>query len=138
MIFWLEKAGCVIGISAGVMGIVFGAAGTSIPDCLCSLYVARRGFGDMAITNVFGSNVFDILFALALPWMLGMHMSGRTIEVQNSTGLTIWMAGTLLVFILQSVATKCTYNKWHGYCYVILYLLFIIYNFINDTFHFAG
>ncbi|KAF7221459.1 sodium/potassium/calcium exchanger 3-like [Nothobranchius furzeri] len=52
------------------MGITFLAAGTSVPDCMASLIVARQGMGDMAVSNSIGSNVFDILVGLGLPWAL--------------------------------------------------------------------
>lgn len=79
------------------MGITFLAAGTSVPDCMASLIVARQGakitslflflttysvlniinecvwsvgMGDMAVSNSIGSNIFDILLGLGFPWAL--------------------------------------------------------------------
>ena len=46
------------------------AAGTSIPDCLSSIAVARRGHGDMAVSSSIGSNIFDILIGLPVPWFI--------------------------------------------------------------------
>eukprot|EP00961_Rhodomonas_salina_P023454 314932-Rhodomonas_salina.2 len=138
LIFWLEKAGCVIGISPGVMGVVFGAAGTSIPDMLCSLFVARKGMGSMALTNVWGSNVFDLLFALGVPWVCALHVHGGTIKVQGSDSLCVWMGGLLVFFIAVATSCKFTFNKWHGSMFVGVYILFIIYNFVNDSLHFVS
>eukprot|EP00339_Tiarina_fusa_P026321 CAMPEP_0117007782 /NCGR_PEP_ID=MMETSP0472-20121206/7539_1 /TAXON_ID=693140 ORGANISM="Tiarina fusus, Strain LIS" /NCGR_SAMPLE_ID=MMETSP0472 /ASSEMBLY_ACC=CAM_ASM_000603 /LENGTH=583 /DNA_ID=CAMNT_0004709649 /DNA_START=143 /DNA_END=1895 /DNA_ORIENTATION=- len=135
LIFWLEKAGCVIGISPGVMGVVFGAAGTSIPDCLCSLFVARHGMGSMALTNVWGSNVFDLLFALGVPWVVSLHIKGGVIEVQGSDALSVWMGALLLLFLVVAASCKFNFNKWHGRLFVGLYMCFIAYNFLNDSFH---
>ena len=67
LVTWL---GCWWGISAPVMGIVILAIGTSVPDAIASMIVARGGQGDMAIANAVGSNVFDILFGLGLPWLI--------------------------------------------------------------------
>uniref|UniRef100_A0A672NKN2 Solute carrier family 24 member 6a n=1 Tax=Sinocyclocheilus grahami TaxID=75366 RepID=A0A672NKN2_SINGR len=53
-----------------IMGITFLAAGTSVPDCMASLIVARQGMGDMAVSNSIGSNIFDILLGLGFPWAL--------------------------------------------------------------------
>ena len=50
------------------MGTVVLAAGTSVPDALASISVARAGLGDMAVANAVGSNVFDIWLGLGLPW----------------------------------------------------------------------
>ena len=43
-----------------VMGLTFLAAGTSIPDLITSVIVAKKGFGDMAVSSSVGSNIFDI------------------------------------------------------------------------------
>ena len=51
MIVWLTKSGCLLGISPTAMGLTFGAAGTSMPDCLVSLHVARGGEANMAVSS---------------------------------------------------------------------------------------
>ena len=43
-----------------VMGLTFLAAGTSIPDLITSVIVAKKGFGDMAVSSSVGSNIFDV------------------------------------------------------------------------------
>ena len=43
-----------------IIGLTVLAAGTSVPDLLTSVIVARKGFGDMAISSSIGSNIFDI------------------------------------------------------------------------------
>ena len=63
--------GCTWNMDATVLGITFLAVGTSVPDALASIIVAREGLGDMAIANALGSNVFDMLLGLGLPWLLG-------------------------------------------------------------------
>jgi Ca2+/Na+ antiporter len=44
------------------------SAGVSVPDALSSIAVIKEGLGDMAVSNAVGSNVFDILICLGLPW----------------------------------------------------------------------
>ena len=53
------------------------AAGTSIPDLLSSVIVAKQGRGDMAVSNAVGSNIFDILFALGFPWLILLTINGE-------------------------------------------------------------
>merc|ERR1711988_1717648 len=65
-----ERIGCVLKIDKLVMGCTFLAAGTSIPDALGSIAVAKQGEGDMAVANALGSNVFDIMLGLGVPWTL--------------------------------------------------------------------
>lgn len=62
--------GTTLGIPDTVMGLTFVAAGVSIPDALSSMAVIKEGYGDMAVSNAVGSNVFDILICLGLPWLI--------------------------------------------------------------------
>ncbi|KAG7268721.1 hypothetical protein CRUP_022848 [Coryphaenoides rupestris] len=70
MVWMVTIIGFTLGIPDVIMGITFLAAGTSVPDCIASLIVARQGLGDMAVSNTIGSNVFDILVGLGMPWAL--------------------------------------------------------------------
>uniref|UniRef100_A0A674D4S9 Sodium/potassium/calcium exchanger 3-like n=1 Tax=Salmo trutta TaxID=8032 RepID=A0A674D4S9_SALTR len=82
-----------------IMGITFLAAGTSVPDCMASLIVARQGMGDMAVSNSIGSNIFDILLGLGFPWAL------RTLVVDNGSLVYINNKGLVysVVLLLASV-----------------------------------
>ena len=53
--------GFTIGVPDSVMGLTFLAVGTSVPEVVSSLIVARQGKGSMAVSNSIGSNTFDIL-----------------------------------------------------------------------------
>ena len=68
MVWMVTEFGADVGIPDTVMGVTLLAAGTSIPDALSSIAVARRGHGDMAVSSSIGSNVFDILVGLPIPW----------------------------------------------------------------------
>ena len=70
MVWMVCLVGYTLGIPDTIMGITFLAAGTSVPDTIASVMVARNGYGDMAVSNSIGSNVFDILLGLGLPWFL--------------------------------------------------------------------
>lgn len=69
MVSFTEVIGATIGIPSVVMGLTFLAAGTSVPDLLSSVIVARMGEGDMAVSSSIGSNIFDILVGLPIPWI---------------------------------------------------------------------
>ena len=70
MVGWTETVGATFGIPNFIMGLTFLAAGTSVPDLLSSVIVARMGEGDMAVSSSIGSNIFDILVGLPFPWIL--------------------------------------------------------------------
>ena len=69
MVYCTEIVGSTIGIPSVVMGLTFLAAGTSVPDLLSSVIVAKMGEGDMAVSSSIGSNIFDILVGLPIPWI---------------------------------------------------------------------
>merc|ERR1740138_859286 len=70
LVWWVDTIGRVLGISEVIMGFTFLAAGTSIPDAVSSMAVAKAGEGDMAVSSSIGSNIFDILVGLPIPWIL--------------------------------------------------------------------
>ena len=59
-----------MGISEWFIGITIVAIGTSLPEIVSSLMAAKRGHGELAIGNVFGSNIFNILMVLGLTSIL--------------------------------------------------------------------
>uniref|UniRef100_UPI00398E8611 sodium/potassium/calcium exchanger 3-like n=1 Tax=Pristiophorus japonicus TaxID=55135 RepID=UPI00398E8611 len=99
MVWMVTIIGYSLGIPDVIMGITFLAAGTSVPDCMASLIVARQGMGDMAVSNSIGSNVFDILVGLGAPWML------RTLLVKYGSTVSINSKGIIysVVLLLASV-----------------------------------
>ena len=54
------------GISESLIGLTIVAIGTSLPELVTSIVAATKGESDIAIGNVVGSNIFNILFVLAL------------------------------------------------------------------------
>ncbi|XP_061763622.1 sodium/potassium/calcium exchanger 3-like isoform X1 [Nerophis ophidion] len=111
MVWMVTVIGFTLGIPDVIMGITFLAAGTSVPDCMASVIVARQGLGDMAISNSIGSNVFDILVGLGLPWALQTLCIdyGSNIHL-NSRGL-IFSVGLLLASVFFTVL-GVHLNKW--------------------------
>ena len=65
-----------VGIPQVVMGLTILAAGTSVPDLLSSVIVAKQGLGDMAVSSSIGSNIFDVAFGLPVPWLLFAIVTG--------------------------------------------------------------
>lgn len=73
-VWMITIIGSTLQIPDTVMGLTFVAAGVSVPDALSSLAVIKEGYGDMAVSNAVGSNVFDILICLGLPWFIQTTM----------------------------------------------------------------
>jgi len=100
---WIEIIGNTVGIPVFIMGLTFAAAGTSIPDLLSSVIVARMGQGDMAVSSSIGSNIFDILVGLPLPWFFYSVIKSKNVTI-NATGVAIDI-GILIAMILLIIAT---------------------------------
>ena len=81
MVDFAGRMGCVLGVPPLVMGLVVLAAGTSVPDALSSILVARNGQGDMAVANVLGSNIFNIFMGLGLPWCAKVVSDGKALQM---------------------------------------------------------
>ncbi|KAM9070262.1 sodium/potassium/calcium exchanger 3 isoform 3-T3 [Sarcophilus harrisii] len=136
MVWMVTIIGYTLGIPDVIMGITFLAAGTSVPDCMASLIVARQGMGDMAVSNSIGSNVFDILIGLGLPWAL------QTLAVDygsyirlNSRGL-IYSVGLLLASVFVTVF-GVHMNKWKldkklGFVCLFLYGIFLCFSIMTE------
>ena len=56
-----------------------------MPDALSSIIVAKEGKGDMAVCNALGSNIFNILLGLGLPWWVKISQTGEPYPVRGGT-----------------------------------------------------
>lgn len=133
MVEWCARIGCLLKIPAVVMGTTVLAAGTSIPDALSSISVAKDGFADMAVANAVGSNVFDIWLGLGLPWCL--YLSWQTpsyiiVSTKELVPSSLILLGVLVFYIGTVMARGFTISVKMGYVYVAMYGLYALYNII--------
>eukprot|EP01064_Diplonema_japonicum_P035047 TRINITY_DN745_c0_g1_i3.p1 TRINITY_DN745_c0_g1~~TRINITY_DN745_c0_g1_i3.p1 ORF type:complete len:531 (+),score=103.68 TRINITY_DN745_c0_g1_i3:69-1661(+) len=106
MVWWAEVLGRALEIPIEVMGYTLLAAGTSVPDLITSVLVARLGRGDMAVSSSIGSNIFDITLGLPLPWFLrSITSSGSPVHVEStSLGPSVGMLILMLISVIASIA----------------------------------
>ncbi|XP_009866297.1 PREDICTED: sodium/potassium/calcium exchanger 1 [Apaloderma vittatum] len=129
MVWWAHQVGETIGISEEIMGLTILAAGTSIPDLITSVIVARKGLGDMAVSSSVGSNIFDITVGLPVPWFLYSVFNGLSSVAVSSNGLfcAIVLLFLMLLFVIISIAVcKWKMNKILGLTMFALYFVFLI------------
>ncbi|XP_012217620.2 sodium/potassium/calcium exchanger Nckx30C isoform X3 [Linepithema humile] len=127
MVWWANVAGDTVAIPPEVMGLTFLAAGTSIPDLITSVIVARKGYGDMAVSSSVGSNIFDVTVGLPVPWLLYGLIYGKPVEV-NSVGMvcSIAILFCMLLFVIMSIACfRWKMNRGLGFTMFILYFVFV-------------
>ncbi|XP_016084562.1 sodium/potassium/calcium exchanger 4-like [Sinocyclocheilus grahami] len=132
MVWMVTIIGYTLGIPDVIMGITFLAAGTSVPDCIASLIVARQGLGDMAVSNTIGSNVFDILVGLGVPWALQtMAVNYGSVVMINSRGLVysvVLLLGSVAVTILGIHLNGWKLDFKLGVYVLVLYAVFLCFS----------
>lgn len=118
-----------IGIPPVIVALTLLAAGTSAPDLMASVDVAREGRGGMAVANAVGSNTFDLLVGLALPWTAALSVLGLSgIDVGTGdlwTSIGILVATTLLLF--GFLWTERGLSRREGWVLLALYAVFVVY-----------
>ena len=110
------------------MGLTFLAAGTSIPDLLSSVIVARQGLGDMAVSSSIGSNIFDVLVGLPVPWLIYTLANGEAITVgANGLVSNVLLLCAMLLAVIVTIAV-CKWRMSRGLAIVmfVLYFLFVL------------
>ena len=116
-----------LGISEGVVGLTVVAGGTSLPELATSVVAARKGQSAMAIGNVIGSNVFNILLILGLT----ATISPLAIEGVTSLDMSVMLASAVLVWLFSF--TRYKVERWEGVVLVIGYLAYLAWLLYNLT-----
>jgi len=131
LIFWMVAIiGYTFGIPDTISGLTILAAGTCVPELVSSVIVVRNGLGNMALCNLLGSNIFDILFCLGVPWLIKTLMNSESKSlVINSSALTYTTLILLIVVILFYITLLCCNWKlnWrYGIVAFVLYVCFLV------------
>lgn len=119
----------IVGIPEVLIALTILAGGTSVPDLLASLIVAKQGRGDMAVSNAVGSNTFDILICLGLPWFVYILLTGKSTQVAtenlNSSVLLLLFTVVAILFVLAVQKFKLGRNA--GFVLLFLYAGYLFY-----------
>lgn len=108
-----------MGVSEGVVGLTVVAGGTSLPELATTVVAARKGQSALAIGNVIGSNVFNILL------ILGLTATIHPLKIEGIT--TIDMAVMLLsvTFVWLFAFTRFKVERWEGFVLLVGYLAYL-------------
>ncbi|XP_037646072.1 sodium/potassium/calcium exchanger 1-like [Sebastes umbrosus] len=129
MVWWAHQLGETVGISEEIMGLTILAAGTSIPDLITSVIVARKGLGDMAVSSSVGSNIFDITVGLPVPWLIYTLLHNGEPVTVSSNGLfcAIVLLFLMLLFVIISIAVcRWKMSRKLGLTMFVLYFVFLV------------
>lgn len=104
-----------LSVSDAVIGLTIVAGGTSLPELATSVVAAKKGNSGIAIGNVLGSNVLNILFILGLTGMISpMHIEGIT-----NVDLYMMLVSTIMIWFFSF--TKYTIERWEGAVLVLTF-----------------
>lgn len=129
----LVEAAVVLATSFGVPHVIIGltvlAVGTSIPDLLSSLIVARQGKGDMAVSNAVGSNIFDILVGLGAVWMVMILINDQSIAISHAelaASLALLMGSVVFLGVLF-LSLRFRIGRRSGIVLISVYSVYIVF-----------
>lgn len=122
--FVVEGASAIatkMGLSQNLIGLTIVACGTSLPELVTSVVAARKNELDMALGNVIGSNIFNILFVLGI----AATISPIAFIMENVIDIVIL---TVMSFIVWAFAwTKQKLDKKEGIIMLVIYAVYLVY-----------
>lgn len=116
-----SKIATTFGMSPTLVGLTICAIGTSLPELVTSVVAARKKQVDMALGNVIGSNIFNILFVLGI----SSAISPIAVITENLVDVVLLILMSLIVWIFTW--SKERVNRAEGACMVLLYIGYWVY-----------
>lgn len=110
-----------LGISDALIGLTVVAIGTSLPELVTSVVAAKKGSTDMALGNVIGSNLFNILFILSITSLICPFK----ISMESVIDQLILLAITIYVFICAFTKRKIV--RLEGISFLLIYAAYTTY-----------
>lgn len=109
----------MLNIAPALVAISAIAIGTSLPELIVSVQAARKGKHEIAIGNVFGSNIFNVLIVVGVPALI----TDLTIDQKTLTmGIPVLIFASLF-FVISGISQRI--HKWEGAMYLLAYIFFI-------------
>jgi cation:H+ antiporter len=117
------KIASQFGFSDSFIGLTIIAVGTSLPELVTSATAAFRRDTDIAVGNVVGSNIFNML------WILGISAIIKPLpfEVFNNFDLLLIIAASALLIFAMAIGKKYVLERWNGIVFVLAYISYIIF-----------
>ena len=112
-----------LGVDDALIGLTIVAIGTSSPEIVASAVAAYRGQTDIAVGNVVGSNIFNLL------WVLGLTSSlvELPFEAINNIDLVMVIASSALIILSMVASRNYSILRSHGAVYILLYATYLVY-----------
>jgi len=116
-----------IGVSEAVVGLTVVALGTSLPELATSVIAAAKHNSDIALGNVFGSNIFNVFF------VLGTSATIRPLPAYEGIELDAWMAavGSIIVWLAVKTNRQRKIQRWAGALLLLVYAGYLTYRLMS-------
>lgn len=116
-----------MGVSEAVIGLTIVALGTSLPELATSVIAAAKHNSDIALGNVFGSNIFNVFFVLAT------SATVRPLPAYEGIELDAWMAaaGSIIVWLAVFSNHERKVQRWAGALLLLVYGGYLTYRLLN-------
>ena len=129
-----RNTAATLGVPTFFVAVIIAAAASSLPDTLLSIGAAKRGDDSGAVSNAFGSNIFDICVCTSIPLLVSSYLAGWQPVSLLADGEPIpGLVGLRILLVVLTMVTlaimwhnrQLTRNKAYVLC--VLYLVFIAY-----------
>ena len=112
-----------LGVSESVIAITLVAGGTSLPELASSVVSLIKGKADMALGNVIGSNIANILL------ILGLSATSNPLTLGGITriDLLVVLLSSVLLFVSAFTFRRKAVDRWEGFLFLVIYALYIGY-----------
>lgn len=109
------------GMSESLVALTIVAVGTSLPELVTSVVASLKKENDIAVGNVIGSNIFNVIF------ILGMSSTIRNLTLTPSamTDLLMMLGSGILIWLIALFSKKM--HRWQGAMTLVLYMAYLIY-----------
>jgi len=119
-----------LGVSDLVIGLTLVAAGTSMPELATSVIASIKGERDIAIGNVVGSNIFNILAVLGISALVS---GGEVAVADGALRVDLPVMIAVAVICLPSFFTGRLIARWEGIAFMALYVVYVVYLYLSAT-----
>ncbi|MFK7952979.1 MAG: calcium/sodium antiporter [Ekhidna sp.] len=120
----------VYGVSDKLIGLTIIAAGTSLPELATSAVAAFHKKSDLAVGNIVGSNIFNLLLVLGTTSVIHAPLM---FNPALNTDLYFIMFGTLMLFVFMFTMGKYKLDRAEGIIYILCFLAYSYYLFVREN-----
>ena len=115
------KIATTLGMSANLVGLTIVAVGTSLPEFVTSIVAIRKGETEIAIGNIIGSNIFNILL------IIGLASTITPLTISRFSLIDIIFMTIITVLLYLFIKKSNSLTKIHGYIFILLYIGYMTY-----------